>query len=149
VQPKDVNIYKKLTESGKLYEYLMEKIKANEERDIFKKRFYRNIFYSRENKNYVNGDRKIFRELFPNVSEVVSYYKREDYRQLAIKMQRVEADLIINSVVPKLAEKNIYVITIHDSIMTLPEYANEVKRIIEDEFRKYNLTPTLKIKNIN
>jgi len=85
--------------------------------------------------------------LFPNVNKIVKYYKKEDYGELAINLQKVEADIMINHVVPRLAEKNIYVLTIHDSIVTLPGHAEFVKQTILKVFNeKYGLVPTVKVK---
>lgn len=46
-----------------------------------------------------------------------------NHGDLAIVLQRIEADIMINSVVPKLAEKNIFILTIHDSILTKSDNA--------------------------
>ncbi len=53
---------------------------------------------------------------------------------------------MINSIVPRLAEKKIFVVTVHDSVLVTPDNTEPVREIIMNEFKKYNLQPTLKIK---
>ena len=135
--------YKKLTEEGKFYEYVMDELGIQEERSKFKIRLFSKVFFSKEEEN---EERKIFRRLFPDVSEIISYYKRVNYRYLAIELQKVEAEIMIHSVVPRLAEKKLFLLTIHDSILTTPDNVQVVKAVILDEFNKYNLRPTIKEK---
>jgi hypothetical protein len=143
----DILIYRDITSSGKFYENLMDKMEIYEDRSLFKVRFFKKVFYSKENPYYISEERKRFTELFPNVSQVISYYKKDDYRNLAISLQRVEADIMINRIVPRLANMGIYVLTIHDSILTTPDKIEIVKEIILQEFdNQYGLIPTIKIK---
>ena len=143
-QNSDLILYKELTEHGRFYEYMMEKLGVTEERSLFKVRLFINIFYGRE---IENKDRKLFDKLFPEVSKIISYYKKVNYKNLAIELQRIEAEMMINSVVPILAEGKIFVLTIHDSVLTTLENAEKVKNVIIEVFKKFNLHPTLKIKN--
>jgi len=139
--------YKELTSRGELYEYLMKEMGIKEDRETFKKRFFGKICYCKENPRYITRERKIFAKLFPAVSAIISYYKIEDYKQLAIKLQRAEADIMINTVAKKLAEQGIFLLTIHDSILTTKENVEIVKETILTEFKnKFNLIPTFKIK---
>lgn len=142
-QNSDLRFYKELTEQGKFYEYVMKEFGINEERTLFKVRFFSKVFYSKENDN---EERTMFRRLFPNVADIISYFKRVNYKDLAIELQRVEADIMINTIVPKLAEKKIFVLTIHDSILTTPDNVELVQEIIKNEFKEFNLNPNIKIK---
>jgi len=143
----DILIYRESTSSGKFYEYLMDNLDIYEDRSEFKVRFFKKVFYSKENPYYINEERKRFTELFPNVSQIISYYKKDDYRNLAISLQRAEAEIMINKVVPKLSEMGIYALTIHDSILTTPDKSETVKEIILKEFQnQYGLVPTIKTK---
>ena len=143
-QNSDLRFYKELTEQGRFYEYIMEKLDITEDRSLFKVRLFSKVFYCKESDN---EERTSFRKLFPGVSDIISYYKKVNHKDLAIELQKIEADIMINSVVPRLAEKNIFLLTIHDSILTTPGNADIVKEVILDEFKKSNLQPTLKIKN--
>lgn len=145
--PKDVIKYKELTSQGMLYEYLMDKMNIDEDRKKFKVRFFKKILYCKENENYIPKERRQFRKLFPNVAKIISHFKKDDYKQFAINLQKAEADIMINKIVPRLAEKKIFVLTIHDSILTTHENSETVKKIILDEFKnQYGLVPTIKMK---
>ena len=144
----DISLYKRLTEEGKIYDYLMEELNIEEDRDEFKIRFFSKVFYSRENENYIPEERKKFAVLFPNVAEIISAYKKDDYRDLAIRLQKIEADIMIKKVVPELEKKEIFVLTVHDSVLVQPENVEVVRNIILIEFQKFDLHPTLKVKKM-
>jgi len=152
-------LYKNLTTKGIFYDYLMERfIKGheqydyllddliiNEPRDIFKKIFFGRVFYCED--KWITNEREEFKILFPHVSEIVTYYKKDNYKNLANSLQKLESDLIINHVVPRLSNQNIYCLTIHDSILTTPDKLETVKEIILNEFEnQYGIVPTIKIK---
>ena len=101
------------------------------------------VFYG---KNYDSEEIRGFKKLFPTVYEVLEYYKKINYKDLSIDLQRVEAEIMINAVVPGLAAKNIFALTIHDSILTTDENVKLVQEIMMDVFKQYDLKPTLKIK---
>ena len=142
-QNSDLRLYKALTEKGKFYEYMMDKLNINEDRSIFKARLFSKVFYGRENDGV---EMTLFKKFFPKVSEIISFYKKVNYKKLSVELQTVEAQIMINSVIPKLAKENIFALTIHDSILTIPDFVSSVKEIIMNEFKIKDLTPTLKIK---
>lgn len=141
----DVLLYKELTSRGIFYEYLMQYLPSCD-RDEFKKNIFAKIFYNDEEK-YEYEEWFTFQDIFPNVANIISSYKKDNYKNLAISLQRVEAEMIINKIVPRLAARKIYLLTIHDSILTTPENAEIVKEIMIDEFEKeYGLVPGVKVK---
>ena len=74
--------------------------------------------------------------------------KKEDYRKLAINLQRAEADLMINKVCKRISieRPEIFITTIHDSILTTEENKSYICNVILNEFeRNFNLKPSLKI----
>ena len=79
------------------------------------------------------------------VAEVIEYHKKDDYTQLAIQLQMVEAKFILKEVVPELRKKGIFCLTIHDAILTSePEF---VKRIMISKFKQiYCLGITVRVK---
>jgi hypothetical protein len=95
-----------------------------------------------------NKSRDVFIEHFPNVWKVIEFEKRYDYTALPIKLQKLEADLIIYTVIDRILSEipNIPIYTIHDSILTISEYTEYVAQVIEDEsVIKYGIKPKLKI----
>ena len=143
-QDSDIRFYRELTENGKFYEYIMKLLGVKEERGLFKVRFFSKVFYSKECEN---EERSRFKVAFPEVSEIISYYKKVNHKDLAIELQKIEAEIMIHSVVKRLMDKKIFVLTIHDSILTTQDNVELVKQVMMNEFKKYNLQPTLKVKN--
>ena len=81
-------------------------------------------------------------------SKKFKYEKSNDaYKLVACLMQRSEAKVMLQIVAPRLVEAGIKFITIHDSVMVLPEHAGLAKQIIYDAFESIGLVPpTLSIK---
>ena len=90
-----------------------------------------------------------FEDEFPIVTRIMKHYKWKDHSALAIKLQQVESDAILNvvgkSISKKLNRAPIY--TIHDSIMTTQEHIDMVRDIMVSELEKYvGLKPIIKSK---
>lgn len=148
VQFSDVKMYVELTSKGKFYEYVMNEAGVKEkERGIFKKIFFERIFFCKNSKRKYKVA-KLFRNLFPNVYDVITDYKKEDYTQLAIKLQSAEAEIMINKICKRIAQERpeIFVSTIHDSILTTEENKDYICSVILNEFESnFNLKPSIKI----
>ena len=73
--------------------------------------------------------------------------KKNNYKDIANELQRLEAEMMINTIAPILLEKNIQFVPVHDSVMISKKHKNEVVNIIRREFfLKYNMNPPLKVK---
>jgi len=84
---------------------------------------------------------KIFAEELPGVEKIFNGIKdkgRGQYRVLALLLQAVESEIILNRVCKKLVSKNRHIpfFTIHDSILTIPKYKDVVTKTMEEEFEK-------------
>ena len=151
VQFPDVMMYESLTSEGKFYEYLMKEAGINysiENRAKFKKIIFKKVFYCKNRGNYTYKEAKLFRKLFPHINNIILNFKKDDYKQLAIKLQRAEADLMINKICKRISfeRPEIFVSTIHDSILTTEENKDYICNVIFSEFEKnYNLEPSIKI----
>lgn len=89
-----------------------------------------------------------FYEKFPTISNVLMKIKEIDYRKLALLLQNIESDIILNKVTKFISKQYPYVfmLTIHDSIMTLPEHANIVQKVIIDvTLELFGYSPKLSI----
>lgn len=107
-------------------------------KDIFKYCFF-NKNYPTENKFEIR-----FKETYPTIFELIKKLKKEDYRNLSIMLQRMEADFIFN-VVNNL---EVFAVTIHDSILGKSSDIEIIKKAMEDSFlEKYNFIPKLDIEN--
>ncbi|BAV06172.1 hypothetical protein SAMN05421788_106235 [Filimonas lacunae] len=80
--------------------------------------------------------KRCFRDLFPTVYKIYSLIKRHDNGFLAIILQSIEAEVVINRVARTFAKENkeVPIYTIHDSIVTLSEYKERVKDLMKVEF---------------
>ena len=118
------------------------------DRQEFKKNFFGKIFFSKNSEKYIYKEKKLFKKLFPFISQIIYYYKSNDYKNLAIQLQRVEADIIINRISRRIVEEkpDCFISTIHDSILTTRKNIKYVSHIIRDEFKKiFNLYQKIKI----
>jgi predicted nucleic acid-binding Zn ribbon protein len=73
--------------------------------------------------------------------------KRGDYRRLAHFAQRIESRFMFGRVVPRLTElrPDLFVATIHDSILTTAGDAEFVRQVMLDEFARLGLKPQVKV----
>lgn len=144
--PEDVWEYVSLCEKGLFYEELMKGLGiAEEDRNEFKKDFFARIFYCKN--GYHTPESNYFRDRFPNVAQVVRELKAKDHSWLPTMLQRVEASVIINRIIRRMMNEypNIFVSTIHDSVLTTTEHAGLVEGIMKEEFRRLWLEPTLRV----
>ena len=135
--------YLALVEGGKFYE-LIQVLCENLDRDKLKKNFLTYLF-SKNHWDVRAGE--AFKGQFPELAARIHGMKVEQYNALAIELQKLEADLVINTIVPLCANRGIPAITIHDSILTLPEWVDEVREMLKGECeRMYGIVPTVKVK---
>lgn len=137
--------YKKMVTNGTIYDEFEDlvtigpgEIEAGfSARDIVKFRFML-CFYSPNGCNS-NGMKSAFRLKFPKIYSLICHLKEEDHRALSILLQRVESILVLDKICGRIAIENpsIPILTIHDSILTTPNYVDYVVKIIEEESSKY------------
>jgi len=159
--PDDIQLYIDLVCLGKLYDYLMvkmgktinqpiitreEQLEYDYERLMFKNDFFGKVFFSTEKK--VWRERKVFDELFPNVSRVVTKMKINGYKELSLKLQRFESSIIIDKVFNRLATEypKSYAVPVHDAIICetgMSEIVNEIMMI--ELYDAIGYKPTIKV----
>lgn len=116
--------------SGSIYEKLKD-ISGRTRKEV-KVNVYSVLFGRNMTKDYWN---ELFGTLYPNVYSWIKEYKKinRSYKIIARELQRIESDFIFNNLIPNvlLYNKNLPIITIHDSIM-FPEYAyDDVRQIFK------------------
>jgi hypothetical protein len=131
----ELNLFTELTTNGCFYEYLTQNL--NIDRGVAKKMTY-NVLFGRNiktNKHDIN-----FYNLFPTIYNFIKLYKKSkgNYKILAYDLQRMESNFIFNKVVNEIIkfDKNIKIITIHDSIVFQKKYNDVVKKIFDNELKK-------------
>ena len=129
--------YADLVQVGNLYEYFCTVYDCD--RETAKKKIFTEIFGRQISKQFKN--------VFPNLSQVIEQIKGKDYRRVAWMMQRKESQLMINQVCGDLLkqDKNIFLATIHDSILTTKQNVDVTKIAILTRFNALGISPTLKV----
>jgi hypothetical protein len=145
--PEDVERYIRLCEEGRFYDKLMLLDDNQTDRETLKKQLFTQVFYG---KNCYQGRlTKLFAQEFPTVWETIPSIKREDYHRLSHHMLRLESEIIINRAVRRCALEGIWVVTIHDCLVTHPDQAERVREIMIEAFESVGVTPTIKITAFN
>lgn len=145
--PLDVQRYLELVQGGELYEYLAEKFQISlEDRRLFKVKLFSEIFFCKNAWKTKYGE--LFKVEFPTVYSVIRKLKEKDYTALSKHLQKVESSFIINKVVRRCMniDEEMFVGTIHDSLLVQPANAELVEQVIKDEFGPWGLIPTVKRK---
>lgn len=141
--------YLAIVSEGRFYEALNEASGCpfgSDNRDRLKKAVYVQVLYGRR-----FADSPLwagFEKLFPMLSRIVTERKSKDYRQLAIEMQRQEASVMINRVVPRLAETfpGVPFLTVHDSLTVPHQFAAEAVTLLANTVEAATSNrPTLRI----
>lgn len=142
-----------------LYAYLAEKLGVTR-KEIKQGLTQSGLFASNKSKHQKSAVMKLFALEFPKLAEYIKNTKnykpkasdeektkQKPYRVLAQKAQKAERDFIIEKVCKRIRASNpeVWVSTIHDSLLVKPADAQLVKTIMEEEFSKENLHPKLKI----
>ena len=142
----DVKEFVELCEQGILYDGLMRRLHIPlQRRDSFKRLFYTQVFFGEVKPT--GRVRELFARDFPTVYKAVNDLKRKDHHQMAYLLQAHESKIMIDVICRKILNElpGTFIATIHDSIMTTPDKADEVKAIMVREFRRFGLNPTIKL----
>jgi hypothetical protein len=96
---------------------------------------------------HCNAVSAVLDELFPTVMQAMRRIKGQDYRRLADFAQRIESAFMFRQVVPRIMERHpdLFVATIHDSILTTAGDAQFVRQVMCDEFAQLGLSPQVKL----
>jgi hypothetical protein len=143
----DLDRYIQLCEEGRFYDELMLLDDNQADREIFKKQVFTQVFYG-EN-CYEGRLTRLFANEFPSVWETIRSIKKEDYHRPSHHMLRLESEIVINRAVRRCALEGIWVVTIHDCLVTYPEQAERVRQIMEEAFGSVSVKPTIKITAFN
>lgn len=147
--PADVLEYIELTSEGRFYSEIMKLIESEKheikDKENFKSDFFGKVFFSSEKINYKY--RKIFAQHFPNVSACISESKKANYKDLAIKLQNIESDIVINNVLGEIAQKypDSFVLPIHDALICSKDMFSIVQQLMLEKAEQIiGYTPTIK-----
>lgn len=140
--------YAELVEAGLFYETLAVASGISwPDRDELKRQVYIQILYDR-----VRPQAPLwiaFQKAFPEMAAIIAELKRVDYRQLSIANQKAEADIVVRTVIPRLARElpGVPVLTVHDSLLIPERFAEQGRRALEEEVASaIGITPKVELK---
>ncbi len=143
--------YLELVIKGEFYDVINSKLTVPyppEQRDRLKEKVFTQILFdrTREKKSELLT---IFLELFPHLYRKIVQIKTPDHCVLSHKLQRDEADIVVNRFVGEVIQTTkIPLLTVHDSVLVHPEYVDEsVDMLSRAVFSKMGVRPKLKIKD--
>ena len=111
------------------------------------------LLFDNDNKGYnqePDSPSQLFRKKFPMISRIFRYIKKNDYRMLAIILQRIESSLLLGKVCKRISKESpdIPLFTIHDSIVTTKGNESYIESVMKNELEKsLGNSPTLKIED--
>ena len=152
---RDSGLFLKVCSKGKLYEFLQSRIepevyvddfgkerKRRKTRKYVKELFFRMLFGTAL-QTIRNPCFVVVQRFFPSVAEWTLEQKAEGHQRVAHLCQRLESKIVIDTVVPKLKNQQIPVITIHDSIICSRKQSALVTKNIAQAFEEQGLIPAL------
>lgn len=118
--PDDMIRYANSCVNGIFYETIAEKaeidIDSPERREHFKRNhLYPEVLYCRNN-NWNTRTQLAFRSLFPSADMAIRELKKQSHNNFSIELQRLESDLMINTVFTQLINNGFIILPLHDAI---------------------------------
>lgn len=98
--------------------------------------------------NHYTTEKKWFKEQFPTIYRVIEIIKSKNHNTLALMLQNLEAEAILDITAKRIKEfnKDIPIYTIHDPILTTPDYTEDVKQIMIESIHDFTgLKPSISI----
>jgi hypothetical protein len=140
--PADLRRYLELCEGRGLYQAVADRLgrTRNEAKHGIMVSFFDKPWHH-------NATAKALEHLFPTVIKAMRRMKQDDYRRLAHFAQRIESAFMFGRVVPRITDRrpDLFVSTIHDSILTTAGNAEFVRQVMLDEFTQLGLSPQVKV----
>lgn len=141
--PDDLLHFIELAKSGKIYEYIKEKLNLKKVGDA--KQFAFEIFFANYKFNGVGKQQ--LKLIFPTLIKLIDTYKKNNgSKSFAILLQKRESDIFIDRILHRLANKGYKVLSKHDSIICIASELKavemEVRTILDEELGDYRLKIT-------
>lgn len=106
-------------------------------RDELKEAVFAEVFYGRTlPPEKASPMWTVFRNTYPTLAEAIAYEKRARYQDLSIKMQYLEAEIILHTALPllKKGDPSIRVLTVHDAIYVAENHVPAAREALETAF---------------
>jgi len=150
--------YVEIVKNNKFYEFLNDHLQKpcdlSDEgaKGDFKKEVFHQIFYG-SNWAKPTALNQIFMSEFPILAGLVRKAKHRRHRDLPVRLQKIEADVVIEEVAVELAKlhsgEEFCLITVHDCLVTTKKYVEECAERLRIAFKnRLGFAPTVKVKAI-
>jgi hypothetical protein len=143
----DVQRYVCAIRQGSFYQLFMAAVNSHTNVTIHciaeaKRAFYRTAFGKINQKS---AETKALREAFTTLYEFMNHIKKKDYRSLSHRLQRAEAQAILDRVCARIAQElpHAPIYTIHDSVLTTRPYSERITQIMKEELTHMTGIPPL------
>ncbi len=136
--------YLELCESGQLYDYLA--LELGMSRDSAKKELMLYYFAKNGHRSVLKELKQLFEKQFDSIASYLTKIKSKDHKRAAKQMQMAERQLIIDNVCVKLFQqrKDLFVTTVHDSLLVRKSDSDLAEAVLMDEFMKLGVNPGLR-----
>ena len=105
-QTEDTKRFLDIVTNGKFYSYLRTALEIPD--DVDDKDFKQDVLTMLYCPSYWNIKHKQkFDELFPTINQLIQVLKADDYKRLAQELQKMESDIMINTIAPRLLKEMI------------------------------------------
>lgn len=140
----DVRSYLAHCEAGSFYEHVAERLPVNLARAAVKEQVFAVLFGPDGARTPVG---RVLWADFPSVMQFVAGLKRPHHRHVAHITQRTESAFMFGRVVPRMQRErpDLFVATIHDSVMTTAGDEEYVRKVIVEEFEQLGVSPTVRL----
>jgi len=105
-------------------------------RKNLKKQVFKQVFFGSISDGTRRPLLRAFKQLFPELLAIIDELKEEDKNRFALKLQELEADLMIGVVIGRLQYLNILCLSVHDSVLCKKSDRATVKGIVEQELEQ-------------
>ena len=132
---------------GDVYQYVADHARTTRAK-VKQANTQRALFAPNDHRCQRSRIKRAFDRLFPEVAGYIQECKDGDHRELAKQLQRAESGFMLRTVCNRLRleRPDLFVVTIHDSILCLPNDAEYIRGVMLDEFGKHGVQPRLEIK---
>jgi hypothetical protein len=134
-------------QDGQLYDKLMHDL-AISDRKVFKDQFFAHILYGKTGKwTEALPIVKAFTKRYPEAWRLINEAKAVDYRELAQRMQRREADFVFNKVLLRFMGEcpTARVLTVHDAIYCERQHKYDLINIMNEESERLGVRASLRV----
>ncbi len=139
------SLYSNLCEQGIIYDYMQAKIGGS--RDKVKTGFLTVLFSP---KHWDSKVKRVFQSDFPELLDYANHVKENRSNELALALQKCEADIVLNTVGSQLLQENISFLSVHDSLIVTQSQSEYVKNLMARKIsEQYNINPIITMKGGN